>query len=57
MQIIKIWNNLFTKDLEIHSNFLSCIFLIFVNVKKNQNRMSFPLNLKFTYANIWSLEW
>jgi hypothetical protein len=52
MQILEIWNNLFTKDLEIHSNVLSYMFLIFVNVQKNQNWMSFPLNLKFTYANI-----
>jgi hypothetical protein len=34
MQILEIWNNLFTKDLEIHSNFLSYVFLIFVNVQK-----------------------
>jgi hypothetical protein len=29
MQILKIWNNLFTKGLQIHSNFLSYLFLIF----------------------------
>jgi hypothetical protein len=52
MQILEIWNNLFTKDLEIHSNFLSSMFLIFFNVQKNENQMPFPLNLKFTYANI-----
>jgi hypothetical protein len=52
MQILEIWNNLFTKDLEIHSNISSYMFLIFVNVQKNQNWIPFPLNLKFTYANI-----
>jgi hypothetical protein len=34
MQKLEIRNNLFIKDLEIHSNFLSYMFLIFVNVKK-----------------------
>jgi hypothetical protein len=29
MQILEIWNNLFTKGLQIHSSFLSYLFLIF----------------------------
>jgi hypothetical protein len=29
MQILEVWNNLFTKGLQIHSSFLSYLFLIF----------------------------
>jgi hypothetical protein len=29
MQIFEIWNNLFTKGLQIHSSFLSYLFIIF----------------------------
>jgi hypothetical protein len=46
MQILKIWNNLFTKDLEIHSNFLSYIFLIFVNVQKKSKSDAIPSKFK-----------
>jgi hypothetical protein len=34
MQILEIWNNLFTKGLQIHSNFLSYLFLIFYEFRK-----------------------
>jgi hypothetical protein len=36
MQILEIWNNFFTKGLQIHSSFLSYLFLIFCEFKKNQ---------------------
>jgi hypothetical protein len=35
MQIFEIWNNLFTKGLQIHSSFLSYLFLIFYEFLKN----------------------
>jgi hypothetical protein len=34
MQILKIWNNLFTKGLQIHSNFLSYLFPTFYKLWK-----------------------
>jgi hypothetical protein len=34
MQILEIWNNLFTKGFQIHSSFLSYLFLIFCEFKK-----------------------
>jgi hypothetical protein len=35
MQVLEIWNNLFIKGLQIHSNFFYHIcFLYFVNFKK-----------------------
>jgi hypothetical protein len=37
MQILEIWNNLFTKGLQIHSNFFYRIcFLYFVNFEKSK---------------------
>jgi hypothetical protein len=41
MQILEIWNNFFAKVLQIHSSFLSYLFLIFCELRKNQNLMSF----------------
>jgi hypothetical protein len=47
MQLLEIWNNLFTKGLQIHSIFLSYLFLIyFVNFEKNQNLMLIYINLR-----------
>jgi hypothetical protein len=46
MQILEFWKNLFTKDLEIHSNFLSYMFLIFVNVKKKSKSDVIPSKFK-----------
>jgi hypothetical protein len=34
MQILEIWNNFFTKGLQIHSSFLSYLFLIFCEFQK-----------------------
>jgi hypothetical protein len=34
MQILEIWTNIFVKDLQIHSNFLSYFFLIFYELWK-----------------------
>jgi hypothetical protein len=34
MQIFEIWNNLFTKVLQIHSSFLSLLY--FVNFEKSK---------------------
>jgi hypothetical protein len=34
MQILEIWNNLFTKCLQIHSSFYHIYFLYFVNLEK-----------------------
>jgi hypothetical protein len=34
MQILEIWNNLFTKGLQIHSSFLSYLFLTFCEFQK-----------------------
>jgi hypothetical protein len=36
MQILENWNNLFTKGLQIHSSFLSYLFLIFCELKKSK---------------------
>jgi hypothetical protein len=36
MQILEIWNDLFTKGLQIHSSFLSYLFLIFCEFKKSK---------------------
>jgi hypothetical protein len=36
MQILEIWNNLFTKGLQIHSSFYHICFLHFVNFKKSK---------------------
>jgi hypothetical protein len=36
MQILEIWNNLFTKGLQIHSCFYHIYFLYFVNFKKSK---------------------
>jgi hypothetical protein len=36
MQILEIWNNLFTKDLEIHSNFYHICFLFCECSKKSK---------------------
>jgi hypothetical protein len=51
MQILEIWNNLFTKGLQIHSSFFYHIcFLYFVNFEKNQNVMPICTNLtKFKF--------
>jgi hypothetical protein len=46
MQILEIWNNLFTKGLQIHSSFfyhICCLY--FVNCKKNQKLMFICTNL------------
>jgi hypothetical protein len=37
MQILEIWNNLFTKCLQIHSSFYHICFLYFVNFEKSKN--------------------
>jgi hypothetical protein len=42
MQILEIWNNLFTKVIQIHSSFLSYLFLIFCEFKK---KSKFDTNL------------
>jgi hypothetical protein len=34
MQILEIWNNFFTKGLQIQSSFLSYLFLIFSEFQK-----------------------
>jgi hypothetical protein len=34
MQILEIWNNLFTKGIQIYSSFLSYLFLIFCEFRK-----------------------
>jgi hypothetical protein len=50
MQILEIWNNLFTKGLQIHSSFYHIYFLYFVNFEKNQNLMPNYTNLiKFKF--------
>jgi hypothetical protein len=36
MQILEIWNNLFTKGLQIHSSFYHICFLYFVNFEKSK---------------------
>jgi hypothetical protein len=36
MQILEIWNNIFTKGLQIHSSFLSYLFLILYELKKSK---------------------
>jgi hypothetical protein len=38
MQILEIWNNIFTKGLQIRSSFLSYLFLIFCEFQKNQTK-------------------
>jgi hypothetical protein len=57
MQILEIWNNLFTKGLQIHSSFFYHIcFVYFVNFEKNQNLIPICTNLtKFKFKCIkWS---
>jgi hypothetical protein len=46
MQILEIWNNLFTKGLQIHSSFYHICFLYFMNFEKNQNSIPICTNLK-----------
>jgi hypothetical protein len=50
MQILEIWNKLFTKGLQIQSSFLSYLFLIFCEFQKNQILMLICTNLtKFKF--------
>jgi hypothetical protein len=42
MQILEIWNNICTKGLQIHSSFLSYLFLIFCEFRK---KSKFEANL------------
>jgi hypothetical protein len=51
MQILEILNNLFTKDLQIHSSFLSYLFLISCEFKKNQKLMPICTNLNLNIPN------
>jgi hypothetical protein len=54
MQILEIWNNLFTKGLQTHSSFLSYLFLIFCEFQeKNQKLMPIYTNfMKFKFKCI-----
>jgi hypothetical protein len=45
MQILEIWNNLFTKGLQIYSSFYHICFLYFVNFKK--------IKIWYLFVQIW----
>jgi hypothetical protein len=50
MQILEIWNDLFTKGLVIHCSFYQIWFLFFVNFRKNQSLMPIYTNfMKFKF--------
>jgi hypothetical protein len=54
MQILEIWNNLFTRGLQIHSSFLSYLFLIFCELQKIKKWWSFVQIWWNLNLNIWS---
>jgi hypothetical protein len=55
--MLEIWNNLFNKGLKMHSSFFYHMCFFFFEFSNKSKFDTISLNLKFTYANIWSLEW